>query len=56
MQRLETRVNGFNLYNAGLPGYPHNFSRDGIVSFGIINPDPLKLRYQLSFGSETIAT
>ena len=48
MEKLKAKYNGFILYNAGLPKYPRNFSRDSIIS-GILMQDPKMLKQQLSF-------
>ncbi|RLJ06125.1 MAG: hypothetical protein DRP18_01620 [Candidatus Aenigmatarchaeota archaeon] len=48
MKRLETNIQGFTLYKAGLPQFPRNFSRDSIIS-GILMQNPKMLSDQLSF-------
>lgn len=48
MKRLEMNIQGFTLYKAGLPKFPRNFSRDGIIS-GILMQNPKILYNQLDF-------
>ncbi len=48
MKRLETKRNGFNLYNAGLPSFPRNFTRDSIISAILMNNADM-LKNQLCF-------
>jgi len=51
MERLRIKYKDFVLYKAGLPNFPRNFARDGILS-GILAGDPELLRDQLVFCSE----
>ncbi len=48
MERLKTEYRGFTLYNAGLPGFPRNFTRDSIIS-AILSRDSKMLENQLNF-------
>jgi glycogen debranching enzyme len=48
MDRLRTTHENIDLYNAGLPGFPRNFTRDSIIS-GILTKDAHILRNQLTF-------
>ena len=49
-EKLASVIGGITLYNAGLPNYPYNFTRDSILS-GILMKDPVMLREQLIFSS-----
>jgi len=51
MDRLRARFNGYDLYQAGIPYYPSNFTRDSIIS-AILMQNPEMLRQQLSFCAE----
>jgi glycogen debranching enzyme len=48
MNRLKIKYKKYNLYKAGLPNYPRNFTRDSIISAILMN-DPYMLKEQLSF-------
>jgi len=48
MDRLITEYRGFTLYNAGLPNFPRNFTRDSIIS-AILSRDSRMLESQLNF-------
>lgn len=48
MERLKTEYRGFTLYNAGLPDFPRNFTRDGIIS-AILSRNSKMLENQLNF-------
>ncbi len=48
MERLKTEYRGFTLYNAGLPNFPRNFTRDGIIS-AILSRNSKMLENQLNF-------
>lgn len=48
MERLKTKYNGFKVYQAGLPNFPRNFTRDSIIS-AILMGNPRMLANQLSF-------
>ena len=48
MERLRAEYGGHTVYNAGLPYFPRNFSRDSLIS-GIMASDKDLLRNQLCF-------
>jgi glycogen debranching enzyme len=48
MRKLQTKIDGYCLHQAGLPGFPRNFTRDSIIS-GILARDPQLLQEQLVF-------
>ncbi len=48
MKRLKAEFNGFKVYQAGLPNFPRNFTRDSIIS-AILMEDSEMLADQLSF-------
>lgn len=48
LEKLKTTYQGLHLYQAGIPGYPRNFTRDSIIS-AIISSDPKMLEGQLKF-------
>ena len=48
MERLKAEYDGYVVYNAGLPYFPRNFSRDSLIS-GIMASDEDLLRNQLCF-------
>ncbi|MCD6229691.1 MAG: hypothetical protein J7K00_02730 [Candidatus Diapherotrites archaeon] len=48
MERLKTKYLGFTLYNAGLPNFPKNFTRDSIIS-AILSRNSKMLKSQLNF-------
>ncbi len=48
MKKLKINHKNFQLYKAGLPGFPRNFARDGIIS-AILMKDSKTLKNQLSF-------
>ncbi|RLI99211.1 MAG: hypothetical protein DRP06_03960 [Candidatus Aenigmatarchaeota archaeon] len=48
MERLKTEYRGFTLYNAGLPDFPRNFTRDSIIS-SILSRNSKMLENQLNF-------
>ncbi|MFA5723858.1 MAG: hypothetical protein WC979_06385 [Candidatus Pacearchaeota archaeon] len=50
MDRLKTNYNGIDLYQAGLPDFPRNFTRDSIVS-ALILKDSKMLKNQLKFSA-----
>lgn len=50
LESLALHTNGITLYSAGLPTYPANFTRDGILS-AILMADAKMLRDQLTFSA-----
>ena len=48
MKRLKIKHKNIRLYKAGLPHFPRNFARDGIIS-AILMKDSKALKHQLSF-------
>jgi len=48
IKRLKTKYKGIELYNAGLPNFPRNFTRDSIIS-GILMSNSEMLKNQLIF-------
>jgi len=59
VERLKAKYHNFELYNAGLPGFPRNFPRDSILSAMLMNNTEM-LKNQLLFcelrqGSHNIA-
>lgn len=48
MKRLKIRQEGFTLFQAGLPNFPRNFTRDGIIS-AILTRNHIMLKHQLGF-------
>ena len=48
MKRLEVWYNNCHIYNAGIPLFQRNFSRDSIIA-GILAEDPVLLKNQLRF-------
>ncbi len=48
IDQLRANYEGFDLYKAGLPNFPGNFSRDSIIS-ALLKRDPKMLKNQLSF-------
>ena len=50
MERLRAEYDGHTVYNAGLPYFPRNFSRDSLIS-GIIASDEDLLRNQLCYSA-----
>lgn len=50
MKQLKATYNNIELYNAGLPGFPRNFTRDSIIS-GLLMQDPELLKNQLLFSA-----
>ena len=55
MDRLKTKYDGIGLYQAGLPDFPRNFTRDSIIS-AIIMRDSLMLKNQLLFSAKKQGT
>lgn len=51
MERLRARYNGYTVYNAGIPNFPRNFSRDSLIT-GLLMNNKKVLREQLRFSSE----
>lgn len=51
MERLKTNQENIELYNAGYPGFPRNFTRDSIIS-GILMNDPVVIKNQLLFAAK----
>jgi glycogen debranching enzyme len=50
MERLKIQESGHTIYQAGLPGFPRNFSRDGIIS-AILSGNAEMLAGQIAFSS-----
>ena len=48
LERLKTKYNGHEVYQAGLPHFPRNFTRDSIISAILMN-NPEMLKKQLIF-------
>lgn len=55
MERLKIRINGIEVYAAGLPYFGRNFSRDSLIA-GILRRDPEMLRRQISFSAQKQGT
>lgn len=51
MERLKTKRDDIEIYNAGLPNFPRNFSRDSLIS-GILMKDSELLKNQLIFSAK----
>ena len=50
MRRLKIQESGYTVYQAGLPGFPRNFTRDGIIS-AILAGNAEMLEGQIAFSS-----
>ena len=51
MEKLKIERDGIELFNAGFPNFPRNFTRDSIIS-GLIMRDAKMLRNQLLYSSK----